>query len=251
MSPIHVEQAIFSSSDRGSMKGYQLVSRSAGIDRDTGNELCRWAPTRLIDERPESWTINAFPVSGDRFAVTRTVVGGPEYSSRGASQIVTSILLFDDQQFSRYLHNPILVARTAMAVGALRLPLDTDEEKLDLVELPGEPLFKVPDLFELRATDGPIAESLDEAAELIGDSRRVALVGQLHPVEAAASLIPRLGSDHRAQFSFTTGLAPAISRPFQLHLLSDADAPMRHTLASQSIQVVEAITDSVTASGRL
>ena len=35
MSHLKIEQAIFTSADNATMKGYQLVARSAGVDRDT------------------------------------------------------------------------------------------------------------------------------------------------------------------------------------------------------------------------
>ncbi len=239
MTPIHVEQAVFASSDRGSMKGYQLVAKSAGIDRETSSELSRWSPTRMVDERPEHRTINAFPISEDRFAVTRTVVGGPEYSGRGGIQIVTLILVLRDDQFSRYLHNAILVAKTAMATGGLRLPMSAKDEKLPTLALPAEPLFQVPDPFKRRSTEESLMPLLEEVSGLLKEARRVAVISRGNPIEAAASLIPMLDYEQRRSFSFTTGLAPAISRPFQLHFLRDADAPMRHTLASQKIVSVE------------
>lgn len=238
MTPIDVEQAVFSSSNRGSMKGYQLVAKSSGIDRDTGNELSRWAPTRLIDDDPTHWTINAFPISGERYAVSRTVIGGPEYSGRGASQVVTLFLVLRDQQFSRYLHNPILLAKTAMAMGKLRLPIDPAQERLPTVELPGEPLYQIPDLMQHPDDESELFGLLAEVTQLIHQAKRVAVVGPHDPIETAAALVPRIETETRTRFSFTSGLAPAIRRPFQLHFLREADAPMRRSLASQHITIV-------------
>ncbi|MGB0599159.1 MAG: hypothetical protein ACPGLY_20945 [Rubripirellula sp.] len=239
MKPINVEQAIFSSADRGAMKGYQLIARSAGIDREASNELCRWSPTRMIDDRPDHWCINAFPISGERVAVTRTVVGGPEYSSRGVSQIVTLILVLRDLQLSRYSYNPILVAKTAMAIGGLRLPLDINDTKLPTIELPGEPLYQAPDPLLLRSTDDEDAGVYEQLNSELSKDRRVAVIGQIDPFKMLGDLIPRLNADQRTTLSFTTGLAPAIRRPFRIHFLREADAPMRHTLNSQSITSIE------------
>ncbi len=240
MTLINVEQATFSSSDRGAMKGYQLIAKSAGIDRDAGNELCRWSPTRIIDERSDHWIINAFPITGERFVVARTVVGGPEYSSRGVSQIVTLILVLRDAQFSRYSYNPILVVKTAMAIGGLRLPLDVNEAKLPTLELPGEPLHQAPDPTMLRSADGEEAELRERIRAELNKDRRVAVIGQTDPFKILAELIPTLDAAQRTKISFTTGLAPAISRPFRVHFLRGADAPMRHTLNSQRITRLEA-----------
>jgi hypothetical protein len=125
-----VEQAIFASSDRGSVKGYQLVAKSSGVDRATSQELCRWAPSQIPSSDPSQWTINYFPVSDDFVAVTRTVLGGPEYSSRGGTQVVTLILILRDEQFLSYGCNSILVAKTALAMGCLKLPSEMTCEQL-------------------------------------------------------------------------------------------------------------------------
>lgn len=221
------------------MKGYQLIARSAGIDREASNELCRWSPTRTLDDRPDHWTINAFPISGDRFAVTRTVVGGPEYSSRGVSQIVTLILVLHDLQLSRYSYNPILVAKTAMATGGLRLPLDMNKTRLPTIELPGEPLYQEPDPLLSRSASDEDAGVYEQLTSELAKDRRVAVIGQINPLKMLGDLIPRLNADQRATLSFTTGLAPAIRRPFRIHFLRGADVPMRHTLNSQSITSIQ------------
>ena len=114
-----VDQAVFASSDRGRIKGYQLVSASSGVDRACSQELCRWAPTQFPTDDPDTWTINFFPVSRDLFAVTRTVLGGPEYSGRGGMQVVTLILLLRDDQFAAYGCNPIAVAKNSVDAGVL------------------------------------------------------------------------------------------------------------------------------------
>lgn len=107
-----IQQAIFTSSDRGQIKGYQLVAISDDIDRSILRELQRWSPSHMGDDDPAKWTINYFPVSEDHVAVTRTVLGGPEYSSRGGSQVVTLIAVLDNEQFAAYENNAMLVARS-------------------------------------------------------------------------------------------------------------------------------------------
>ncbi len=119
-----VEQAVFASSDRGRMDGYQVIAKSSGVDSRACKELCRWAPTRAPSHDPKKWTINYYPVSDDSIAVTRTVLGGPEYSCRGGTQVVTMILLLHNEQFISYDCNSIAVARTALMLGYLRLPLE-------------------------------------------------------------------------------------------------------------------------------
>ena len=175
MELMKVEQAVFGSSDRGRMQGYQLVSRSAGVDKAASQELSRWAPTQVPSPNPDHWSINFFPVGDDRVAVTRTVLGGPEYSARGGTQVVTLILLLNSEQFAAYSHNPVSVARTAMAMGYLRLPLDMNSEWIPEAELPCEPLVD-PVAPEYLDDDDPYCQLLIELTDLLSNARRVAVV---------------------------------------------------------------------------
>ncbi len=239
MNTISVEQAVFASTDRGSMKGYQLVSKSSGVDRSCSQELCRWAPSQVPSNDPKQWTINYFPVSDDSVAITRTVLGGPEYSSRGGTQVVTLILVLRDEQFLSYASNPILVARTALAMGWLKLPLDMACEQLPQAILPSCPVVEplLPDDCE----SDRYSQLLDDVTDLIKASRRVAVIGLTNPIDAVDRLIPRLSVELRRDFSFTTGLTPAIRRPFQAHFLAAADVTRQRALDSQNIVCLAAV----------
>jgi hypothetical protein len=232
---MNVEQAVFASSDRGSVKGYQLIARSPGIDRLCSQQLCRWAPTQMLSDDTSKWTINYFPVSDDLVAITRTVLGGPEYSSRGGTQVVTLILVLRDEQFRSYSCNPIAVARTAMTLGWLRLPLDMTCQHLDPVSLPSRPIEDHGD----ELGDGH-DQLLDEVTALVNEAQRVAVIGLDDPLDAVGRLIPRLAVETRRECSFTTGLTPAVRRPFQAHFLAAADAAMQRSLDSQNIICVKA-----------
>ncbi len=244
MQTINVEQAIFASSDRGSMKGYQLVAKSPGVDRSISQALCRWAPTQIPSDAPDQWMINYFPINDETVAVTRTVLGGPEYSSRGGFQVVTLILLLRNDQFQAYSCNPILVAKTALAVGLLRLPLTIDCDQLPVVNLPRQPLVLPPDSSTEHsdAVGRSIAyqpETLDKIADMIQHAQRVALIGISDPIAIVERVISKLSLDVRREFSFTTGLSPTVRRPFQAHFLAKADLARQRTLDAQNITRVE------------
>lgn len=122
MNGLRVEQAVFTSSNRDRMKGYQSVAKSAGIDRRLSQEIGRWAPTRNSSENPDAWTLNCYPLANDFFAITRTTLGGPEYSGRGGTQVDTVILALRNEQLEPYRFNAVTLCRTAMR--CLKLPLD-------------------------------------------------------------------------------------------------------------------------------
>ncbi|MCG8653514.1 MAG: hypothetical protein MI861_26995 [Pirellulales bacterium] len=233
-----VDQAIFASSNRGRMQGYQLVARSPGVDRAVAQELCQWAPTQAPSANPDHWTVNCFPVSEDLIAITRTTLGGPEYSCRGSIQVVTLILLLRGDQFMNYGCNAIAVAKTALSMGHLRLPLEMTCESLPEVTLPHRPLID-PLSGEGSCFQSAVEDALlDEVEQLILANRRVAVIGQSEPIEATERLIAKLAVETRNQFSFTTGLVPAQRRPFQLHFLPELDLTKRRTLDSQGIVCV-------------
>ena len=242
MQSFQVQQAIFASADRGSMKGYQIVARSAGVDRYISQTLHGWAPTQMPDDAPGAWTINYFPVNDQKVAITRTVLGGPEYSSRGGFEVVTLILLLSNEQFGAYQSNPILVAKTAIATGTLRLPLQIDGEYLPPANLPCPPLVYPPPPVaddQSHATDRHhLSGMLDRLAKMVNQRERIAVIGQQNPIAVVEHLLPRLSEKVRREFSFTTGLLPTVRRPFQAHFLATADLSRQRTLESQNIHQV-------------
>ncbi len=227
-----VEQAVFTSSARSRMKGYQLVGKSAGIDREIGQELCRWAPTRRNTDNPDDWAISSFSLPNDLVAITRTTSGGPEYSDRGGRQIVTRMLVLRYDQLEGYDFNVIAFARTAIAMGGLTLPLDLDAEQLAPVRLATFRIDSDPSP-RGRCTTDATDRLIDHAATLIAEGRHVALVGATDPISTANQLIQRLPFQSRREFSVTTGLEPSIQRPFQCHFIARSDIKTRRTLDSQ------------------
>ncbi len=216
------------------MKGYQLIAKSDGIDRLMSKELCRWMPSRAPSDDPKDWSINYFPLNNDFYAITRSVLGGPEYSARGATQLVTLILVLSEPQFAVYNNDPTSVARTAMAMGLLRLPLEMRCAQLPLASLPENPL-----LDSSRLPVSPASERetlvLEKMTSLIAQKRRVAIVGRVDPFKTVSWLMAKLSMQARRELSFTTGLAPAIRRPFQAHFLPSVDKTVQRNLETQQI----------------
>jgi len=238
---IQVEQAIFASLDRGNVQGYHLVAKSVGIDSSTALELTRWAPTQLPSDAPENWTISSWPLDNGTVAVARTVYGGPEYSNRGGTQVVTLFLVLQQEQFDRYQCNQMTVVKTAMALGYLRLPLDMRYTLLPQVILPDRPIIEAADSIQDRKDRDANDRLIDEVAERINDSQRVAVVGLPNSVDAIETLISGLTIDRRKMFSFTTGLSPSIRRPVQAHFYQRPDVARQRALESQDIVCIHAM----------
>ncbi len=254
-----IQQAIFTSSDRGQIKGYQLVAVSDGIVRSLSRELQLWSPSHLGEDAPDKWTINYFPISQDHVAVSRTVLGGPEYSNRGGSQVVTLIAVLHNQQFSAYHNNALLVAYTALALGWLRIPSDMPSH-LEPIELPDVPLSTslgsdsqsrphVTTLVEncpivSNSSSSTIDDQLDvqvlnSLAELLENNQRIGIIGARNPVRMVHSFIERLPMANRRAFSFTTGLQPTYNRPFQAHFIASPSPALVQTLKAEGIVLVD------------
>ena len=251
---MRIQQAIFTSSDRGQIKGYQLVAMSEGIDRSVAKELYRWSPSHMGDDDPANWTINYFPISEDLVAIARSVLGGPEYSSRGGLQVVTLIAVLHNKQFAAYDNNAMQVAKTALALGWLRIPKDMPSrlQAFDLPDYPLKPATGNRVFLKHRAADrdaekwSTSSEDFDEFSllreltELLNANKRLAIIGAPSPIELVAKLISHLSPEERREFSFTTGLPPALHRPFQAHFLPDVDRALNQLLKSDGITVVQA-----------
>lgn len=256
MSMMQVEQAVFASSDRGAVKGYHLVACSAGLDRHSGEILARWAPTRLSSDDSGQWIISSFPMSNDRYAVARTVIGGPEYSLRGGSQVVTLFLILNREQYCSYGYDPIAVAENALATGWMRLPLEMPQETLPRVFMFEHPVCSPKTESYMAATNlaasnmaargaqscrpaKPIS-LLEEVVDLIESKQRVAVLGLADPMAAAAQFVASLSVDCREKLSLTTGLTPSVRRPFQLHFFASEKVYQAQKGSSQPLVCVHA-----------
>ena len=230
------EQALFTSVNAQHKQGYQLVARSPGIDADMAQSLRRWAPSHgaLIDPRPDAWCLSAFRVDANHLAVARTTYGGAEYSGRGGMRVVTAFLLMPYQNLARYDDDPLLLARTAMASGFLRLPNPLNDY--------GRPV-RLPDRAFPVATRPPESlpnEAIARAVDAALSKRRVVVIGASHPTDMMQHILRRLPLARRLETSFTTGLNWSTQRAFQVQFLPAADTPLRQRLRSQQVVCVDA-----------
>lgn len=239
---MQVEQAIFTSIDNGSMKGYQLTSRSSRIDKHIAQELCRWAPSHasLLAAESDYSSLNYFPVLSNWVAIARTFYGGPEYSGRGSMQIVTHFLVLRLEQFADYDYDPLAVARTAQALGYLRLTSEMPEQ-LPKARLTDKPLLYLPAPMRCESAED---ESIDEqeiyaeVLALVKEGQRVAAVGIASPMNVCERLIGQLPAASRLQMSIATGLKPSTHRKFQLHFIPHREFGMEKRLMAQGITCV-------------
>jgi len=239
MKTIELPQAVFASADLGRMKGYQLVAKSDEIDRETAQELCRWSPSQLPGRDPGSWTLNCAKLDETRAVISRSVRGGPEYSRRGGNQTVTLMAIIDSNEFGSYNFNAYVFLQTALTLGYLRLPAVLPYGSLEPMVLPADPLIRSPDALHFQEEHECEDDFLHDVLQRISAGQRLALIGLDNSLNFLSRLIPRMALESRMNFSFTSGLTPAVRRPFQLHFLDSIDPSLRRTLLSQQVKVIE------------
>lgn len=238
-----VEQAVFTSATTRAMRGYHLVGRSSGIDEGLAQALAQWSPSHdsLAEDRLDANSLNFLPARDNALALSRTVFGGPEYSGRGGLQVVTVILVLQRDQLAGYDNDPLALARTALALGDLRLP-ETIPQHLPPVELPEQSWLGLPD----RPPTNPHEETLlDEVRAVLEQGDRAAVIGVSDPLSFLEELLADRPREGRLDLSFTTGLKPSLRRPFRLHFLPSADEALRMQLSDQGVIPVGSETRTV------
>lgn len=231
---IRLQRAVFTSIASQSVRGYHLVARSPGIDDEIAQVLCQWSPTHegLAESGMTANSLNYFPVDGRRFAISKSVIGGSEYSGRSALQTVTTILVGDLDDLAAYRNHPLVLAKIALSMGWLRLIVNY-RQPLEVVELSSIAFPEAEYPAESTTMVGRVARALSG-----GD--RVAIHGSNSPLSTLARIYDTLPIGQRAPISFSTGVKASTFRPFHIQFFSHIDNRLYDFLNRQRILVVGA-----------
>lgn len=233
---ISVGQAVFTSSQENARRGYHLVSRSPKIRNDLAASLSRWGPTHgsLLTDAGDGSCLNFTPIDKQWTTVSRTIYGGPEYSRRGAWQVVTIILALHHEQLAGYDNNPMMLAHTAMLLGYLRLSASMSSYRND-VELPAT----LPSAFSsTEDCESGCIPDLSVPMQLLDRGERIAIVAGQSASATLEKLFEHTPIARRLQLSFTTGLKPSPDRRFRIHLLPFINRQIHDQLGSLGIRLV-------------
>lgn len=234
---MHVDQAIFTSVQNGRVQGYQLAARSAGVDDRLAQALIRWGPSHaaLCGVDPTAESINFHLVCNGRFALSRTVYGGPEYSDRGGFQLHTQFVIFDGEYLSKYDYNPVALFRLARTEGGLQWSPGFS---------PQLPPVQIPEANAAAFWPLPPSEWEDAFAKTIYERvrrrERLAITQCFHPLPLLQRLFHRFRDSQRLDISFTTGLKPTANRPFLLHLLPGEFPELRRSASALGLTCISA-----------
>lgn len=228
-----VEQAIFTSVRSRRAQGYHVVAASAGVDERVLQALTTWGPSHasLLSREPDAESWNFHPLPDDWYGISRTTHGGSEYSGRGGLQVFTHFLLLRADQLERYDFDSLQFARTAHALGYLRLKAKVPE-LLNALDLPDHPLT-----IPTYSSDAPPL-GFDEILRTLRFQNRLVVLGQADPLPLLMLLLRETKPADRLHLSFCTGLRPSVHRSFQLHFATEADAALYSQIAQQGLDFV-------------
>jgi hypothetical protein len=234
---VQVEQAIFTSVQSGRVQGYQLAARSDGVDDRLAQALTKWGPSHaaLCSPQPAAESYNFHAVENECFAVSRTLYGGPEYSSRGGLQLMTRYALVDGGLLRDFGNDPVALLRLARCEGLFGLVTKFDRRLPSLALPEARPSVH----WSVPARKG-VGETVDEIAGRLERGERLAVTHCFNPLTVLQHLIRRMPDSHRLELSFTTGLKPTAHRPFRLHFLPGDSPEIRRAASALGITCLSA-----------
>lgn len=243
-----VEQAIFTSLRGDRMAGYQLASRSSGVDEGLAQQLSNWGPAHdSLETRLARTSVNVHSVNDGLICISYTQIAGSEYSGRGGGRVYTHSFILPTAALAPFHYNPFFVLRAFRGAGRTQ-PRREPPETLDSFELIG------------RATSSPEASSASLTAQL-GEPLYEKLVWGLtagQPVYIAAdepldslleAVLHLLPGEDRATVSLSTALKISPRRPFQLQGIA-ADQTLIRQLQRNESAVVISLADSAGSPAR-
>ncbi len=230
---VRFERAVFTSTGSNSVRGYHLVARTEGIDDDTAQVLCQWSPTHdgLCDSSVDANSLNYFAIDDRLFAISKSVIGGAEYSGRSALQTVTTILVGQREDLPVFHNNPLAAARVALSMGWLRLIVDY-ESPLAIADV------STHGLPEMRSIPGA-NDMVERAVKALSAGERIAITSDANHARTLAHIFEQLPAELRPRTSFSTGIKASTFRPFQIQFFSHIDNRLRDFLCQQRIVILK------------
>ncbi len=233
-----IAQAIFTSLRGERLAGYQLSSRSRGIDDDTAQQLSNWGPAHdSIETRLSRSSVNVHALSSDRTCISYTQLAGAEYSGRSGGRVYTHSFILPTEALAHFQSNPLAILRAFRSAGRTQPRRDPPAE-LDAFQLVG------------RAT-GSISTRQNQVHTLLADSEREKLICALsaerpvflagdEPLESLFEAVLHLLPDEmRSRVSFTTGLRTSPRRPFQLQAVAADPVVIRQLKRDEQALVLQ------------
>jgi hypothetical protein len=236
-----IPTASYTSTNRGEISGYQLITQSPSIDLKMKQELTRWCASSSTGNEQSWQSFNYHPLGEKYYVFSRTFLGPAEYSGRGNRQISTKIILLTEKQFASFDFLPTDVLLTALTLGLLKFSLTSPYEDNE-IDFPTFPLHaSLPKASPLSrdAKDEGAPETTNQLVHALTNQQRCAVVSSQNPLEQTKQIFAQLDDEQRRRTSFTTGLPYSRRRPFCLQLFKQLTLLERRRLKSQSIHLYD------------
>lgn len=238
-----VEQAIFTSLRGERLAGYQLASRSGGIDDDLAQQLSNWGPAHdSLDTRLGRASVNVHPLGAELICIALTQIAGAEYSGRAGGRVYTHSFILPAEALAPFQFNPFTILRAFRGAGRTR-PRREPPTELDTFSLVGRSSGSsldgrklLNDTFDDAACEKLLwALSAGQPVFIAGDQPLESLI------EAAIQLLP---ADDRAEVSLSTALRVSPRRPFQLQAVAAEPATLRQLQRNEDAVVIQVAAPS-------
>lgn len=210
-----VEQAIFTSARTERLDGYQLVAATDGISADDSQSLTQWCPAHdsLVESSPQATSINFHPLPSGNYCISRTMLGGAEYSGRGGGRVFTQCFVVPPKLLQKFSNNPFRMLEAISAAGHVRY-YEAIPTRLETFQLVGRSSVIDRSLLRKLRTDPRRSRLCAVVAAVVGN-RSVCVIERRAPELWLAALFSVLPVECRTQVSFCTGLQFSGRRPFR------------------------------------
>ncbi len=234
MAQVQVEQAVFTSSNRGAVEGYQLVAKSPGIDERAAHVIRQWSPTHsaLASKNISAQSINYFSIDKHRFAIGRTLYGLPEYSNRGSLQTVTQYLVTSIEHLQSFQGDVWTMYSIARSMGLLQFNPQLPP-RLSTVALPATTILAG------QSTASTDLELARRATHKLIEGSSVAVVGVPDPISTLRHIFFLMNVEQRLNCSFMTGLQHSTQRKFKLEFHESSDTNLRYQLSQEHFSIFQ------------
>ena len=231
-----VEQAIFTSIRGERMAGYQLTSRSSGIEEEVATQLSNWGPAHdSLESRLGRSSVNVFPVAEQQLCISFTQLAGAEYSGRAGGRVYTHCFVLDRDALAPFQFNPFPILRAFRGAGRTQ-PRREPPPTLDSFDLVGRSSATSNTRCAVRTL---LAEEIcEKLVWALAAGQPVFLAGD-EMLDSAVEAVLQLLDDDRGGVSFTTGLRISPRRPFQLQAVPNDAVLLRQLHRNENAVVVQ------------
>lgn len=225
-------QVIIASVDSKTEQKNEWVSRSANIDDQLTETLCRWSPGQQELASGQTESINFFPTKCGKLALSRSVVGGLESGRGGGRRTISYIAVIEPNQLNGYHNNAVLLTRVLQSMGMLFLQTGATATLPEL-QLPDCSYVKSENHFHSGSSG-----DFEKVVRAIEIHHQVVIIGQPNPLAFLGEFLGTVPLANRHRISFATGMNLSEERPFILQFFRELNPSLEKQLASRQLRVI-------------